>query len=99
MLVAQLQFRNRGADHRRRTLPPTDRLTTSSAQIFASLVFNLSYFYAIVADFNRSQDLALFNSLRSWAVAPAERPENGPLEGRLGRRKLSEMPHRQTRLA
>src|SRR5260370_27087247 len=46
-----LQFRNRGADHRRRTLPPTDRPTTSSAQIFASLVFDLSYFYAIVADF------------------------------------------------
>jgi len=27
-------------------------LTTSSAQIFASLVFDLSYFYAIVADFH-----------------------------------------------
>jgi hypothetical protein len=50
--VAQLQFRNRGADHRRGTLPPTDRLTTPSAQIFAGLVFDLSYFYAMVADFH-----------------------------------------------
>jgi hypothetical protein len=38
------------ADHRRGTLPPTDRL-------FASLVFDLSHFYAIVADFRtRVQD-------------------------------------------
>ena len=50
--AAQLQFRNRGADHRRRTLPPIDRLTTSSAQIFASLGFDLSHFYAIVTDFH-----------------------------------------------
>jgi hypothetical protein len=33
-------------------LPPIDRLTTSSAQIFASLGFDLSHFYAIVADFH-----------------------------------------------
>jgi hypothetical protein len=32
--------------------PPTDRLTSSSVQIYASLVFDLSYFYAMVADFH-----------------------------------------------
>jgi hypothetical protein len=58
--AAQLQFRKRGADHRRRTLPPIDRLTTSSAQIFASLVFNLSYFYVIVAAF-RTRIQCLFS--------------------------------------
>jgi hypothetical protein len=36
-------FSSGTADHRRRTLPPTDRL-------FASFVFDLSHFYAIAAD-------------------------------------------------
>jgi len=31
--AAQLQFRNRGADHRRRTLPPTDRLAVIEAGV------------------------------------------------------------------
>jgi hypothetical protein len=43
--AAQLQFRDRGANHRRGTLPPTDPL-------FASLVFDLSYLYAVGADFH-----------------------------------------------
>jgi hypothetical protein len=53
---AQLQFRDQGADHRRRTLPPTDRL-------FASLVFDQSSFYAIVADF-RTRVQYLFSKPR-----------------------------------
>src|SRR5260221_8150867 len=73
-------LRNRVADHRRRTLPPTDRPTTSSAQIFASLMFDLSYFYAIVADF-RTRVHYLFSKPRYSVLMNSHVSRSGAVQG------------------
>jgi len=55
---------------------PTDRLTTSSAQIIASLVFDLSYFYAIVADFH-TRDQHLFSKPGYLALIRSHLKQSG----------------------
>jgi hypothetical protein len=59
---ARLNF-NFGPEAQIRTLPPTDRLTTSSVQLFAILLFDLSRFYATTADF-RTRVRHLFSKPR-----------------------------------
>src|SRR5216684_1668207 len=72
-------FGTEGADHRRRTPPPTDRLTTS--QIFARLVVSdLSYFYAMVADF-RARVQHLFSKPKYSVLMSSHRSRFGAVRG------------------
>ncbi len=72
--------KERSGDHRRRTLRPTDRLTTSSAQIFASLGFDLSHFYAIVADFHTRVQY-LFSKPRYSVLMSSHLSRSGAVRG------------------
>ena len=61
------------------------RMTTSSAQIFASLVFDLSHFYAIFADF-RTRVQYLFSKPRHSVLMSSHLNRSGAVRGTRGHR-------------